>query len=85
MLNFELSKGGNRMKTILLTLSCSLMIGPAILVNNGEEVTQINQSVEGRSFYPYRFPSIPPKQFAGKTLIYYEYISSGKYYVGWYS
>lgn len=55
------------MKTILLTLSCSLMIGPAILVNNGEEVTQINQSVEGRSFYPYRFPSIPPKQFAGKT------------------
>ncbi|WP_303754131.1 hypothetical protein [Enterococcus sp. S86.2] len=73
------------MKTVLFTLACSLMIGPGVLVNNGEEEIQTNQAIEGTALYSYRFPSIPPKKFAGKTLLYYEYISSGKYYIGWYS
>lgn len=73
------------MKTVLFTLACSLMIGPGTLANNGEKMTPTNQAIEARALYAYRFPSIPPKKFAGKTLLYYEYISSGKYYIGWYS
>lgn len=77
------------MKKILLVMSMLIaFVFPAV-----GEATSVDSDIpnsEGtvirpRSVITYKFSTIPPKKFNGMTLLYYEYNSKYKVYIGYYS
>lgn len=50
-----------------------------------EDVDVVGQSIQTRELKKYRFNKVPPNKFNGMLLVYYEYIKSGDYYIGWYN
>lgn len=74
------------MRRIIVFFGCALLIGSYSQIFTVEANDQEEALIELPSprLYAYKFSSIPPKKFNGMNLLYYEYISSGGYYIGWY-
>ncbi len=75
------------MKKIIIVFSVFYALG--IGATNPVQALEMSNSIESSEIQPrtlvsYKFNNVPPKKFNGKTLVTYEYIESGGYYIGWY-